>query len=100
MKLLKPNPPQKLTTSGRKVKWEAPAEASPVAQPTRYLVYVTLSGSPSPGSDTGEIAAYTAETRTLLLRTGKKRRVYDVWVSTLDRYNNESAPAGPVRIRL
>lgn len=100
MKLLKPNPPQKLTTSGRKVKWEAPAEASPVAQPTRYLVYVTLSGSPSPGSDAGEIAAYTAETRTLLLRTGKKRRVYDVWVSTLDRYNNESAPAGPVRIRL
>jgi uncharacterized lipoprotein YddW (UPF0748 family) len=99
MKLIKPNPPQKLTTSGRKVSWEAPEATSPVAMPTRYILYLTERGSPLNPASSSLIAGYTGATRAVFPRKGKKKTKYDLWVSTLDRYNNESDPAGPVRIK-
>ena len=99
MKLLKPNPPQRLKTSGRRVRWEAPGSTSEVSLPPRYIVYVTPPGAPF-DHQISTIAAYTGDTHAQLHRQGKRKRTFEVRVTTLDRYNNESITAGPVRIRL
>ncbi len=100
MKVIKPNPPVKVSVSGRKIKWESPIANSPVALPTRYIVYLNESGKSFNPENPDHITEYTDETRVELPRKGKKRKPHEVRVSTLDRYNNESQPTNPEKIRL
>ncbi len=100
MKVIKPNPPTHVSVSGRKVKWEAPAATSPIALPTRYIVYLYESGLIFNSGDPGQIGKYTEDNWVELPRKGKKRKAHEVRVTTLDRYNNESQPSDPEKIRL
>ncbi len=100
MKVIKPNPPGNVSVSGRKVKWDAPLAASPIALPTRYIVYLNESGKTFNAEDPANISKYTEEKRVTLSRKGKKRKAHEVRVSTLDRYNNESQPTKSKKARL
>jgi uncharacterized lipoprotein YddW (UPF0748 family) len=100
MTLLKPNPPSKVSVSGRKVTWEAPVATSPVALPARYLVYLSERDSLPDISVPENIKKYTDETRVFFSKTGKKRKAKEVRISTLNRYNHESDLSDPAKIKL
>ncbi|HPT32833.1 MAG TPA: family 10 glycosylhydrolase, partial [Prolixibacteraceae bacterium] len=98
--LVKPNPPSGLNISGRKIRWEAPDSLSPVALPIRYLVYLNNPEEVFDISNPLRIAGFTDGTKAEFRKKGRKKKPYAVRVTAIDRFHNESEPAGPAIIKL
>lgn len=98
---IKPLPPGKVKVSKRKISWES-GKTDPNMQPNRYLVYMNEEGTPALISKPN--VQYTPSTSIeFQKKKGKekrKRKTYEVRVSTLDRINNESKLSEPVTIKL
>ncbi len=94
-----PAAPSGLSTPGRKVTWDAPT-ATPSGEALRYIVYLNEQGMPFDSGNPRFIAGITAGTSFGLVKTGKKKKTYQVRVSAIDRFNNESPPSPPVAVRL
>jgi len=99
LKVAKPATPPKIKSSGRRVHWKAPPPTSPVSNPTRYLVYITETGTPFDPENTA-IVQYTERTAVKFNRRGGRKKAYEVRVAALDRLNNESLPSNPVKLKL
>lgn len=95
-----PGSPVNVSGTGRKVRWEPPAVNPGVSLPYRYIVYISEKGKPFDREDPSCIAGITGQLRSEFAKTGKKRRHYEVRITTLDRFNHESEPSEPAVIRL
>ncbi len=100
MKAEKPGVPLKVRVTGRKVHWEPPAISPDVSFPLRYIVYLSDHGKPFNSGDPSHIVKITRDPKVEFSKTGKKRQSYQVMVTTIDRFNNESDPSEPAVIRL
>jgi uncharacterized lipoprotein YddW (UPF0748 family) len=97
----RPEPPNQLTVSGRKVKWEVPIVKSPGGFPYHYLIYLNKPGETFDKNNPLKIEKYTAETTVeIQKRKERKRRMFKLRVTTIDRNHLESEPTPPASIKL
>ncbi len=93
-----PPTPGNVSATGRRVTWEAPGDDT--AFPLKFAVYLNEAGQPFDPGNPRTIVAITREYRVDLGKMGKKKKHYEVRISSLDRFNHESPPSPPVTIRL
>jgi uncharacterized lipoprotein YddW (UPF0748 family) len=97
----RPDPPAQLTVSGRKVNWEAPLAKSASGLPYHYLIYLNKPDETFDSNNPMKIEKYTDETSVdIQKRKERKRKLFNLRVTTLDRNHLESEPTPPARIKL
>lgn len=95
-----PVTPDRVRVSGRRVKWKPVQGTSPVPGAERYLVYINQAGTPFNPGDASQIVQLTEMQAVRFNRRKGQKKIYEVRVSAIDRYNNESPPSIPVAIKL
>jgi uncharacterized lipoprotein YddW (UPF0748 family) len=96
----KPDPPADLSVRGRKVKWIAPLSSSVALLPNLYLVYLNKQDEMFDIKNPHQIVSFTDKTKVELRKKGKKKKPYNVRVTTINRSHHESEPTSPANIKL
>jgi uncharacterized lipoprotein YddW (UPF0748 family) len=96
----KPGTPVRIKTAGRRIHWQPAPGDQQQAGPLRYLVYLNEQGRVFNINDPKHIVQITDLNAVQFNRNRGKRIKYEVRLSALDRFNNESPLTAPVIIKL
>lgn len=92
-----PKTPEKLHSSGKKIAWKNPEAKQEMDKSARYVIYLNEKGKVP---DLNRIFKITSGEKFRFESINQKKKKYEVRVTSVDRLNNESLPAGPVVIKL
>ncbi len=95
-----PNPVEKIKKRGKKVKWKAEQAENEMDKTNRFLIYINEQGKTLNTEDPGSFTLHVGGDKHKFERINKKRKKYEVRVSTLDRLNNESEISKAVLVKL
>jgi hypothetical protein len=95
-------PPEvkRLRKSWGKIRWEKPEVEDEMNKPKQFVVYLNEKDKPFDINNPKFIYEITREEKIKIERINRKRKKYEVRVTTLDRLNNESLPGNSIIIRL
>jgi len=95
-------PPEvkRLRKSWGKIRWEKPEVEDEMNKPKQFVVYLNEKDKPFDIYNPEFIYEITREEKIKIERINRKRKKYEVRVTTLDRLNNESLPGNSIIIRL
>lgn len=97
-----PLPVRKISRRGSIIRWKTEKAKSGQEEPSRFIIYFCETDRPfDPGNPEFIHAIPGKEERSCQFnRINPKKKRYSVWISAIDRLNNESRLSGPVHIRL
>ena len=96
----KPKLPGQLKKRGRKLKWNEVTPIINAPRKNRYIVYKSEKGKPFNPDNPSTIYIITGTSKIKLKRENRKRKEYEIRISTLDRLNIESNISTPLLIKL
>ncbi len=96
----KPPTPAIVKRVGKKVKWEKVQPTINMPRQNRFIVYKTERGTPFNPETPSAIYTITSSTQLKFKRENKKKKEYEVRVSTLNRLNVESETTPPIILKL
>jgi uncharacterized lipoprotein YddW (UPF0748 family) len=96
-----PAAPSDLSVTGRRARWQPPVVTSTNTLPLRYLVYVNNSDENFDRNNALKIVKYTGNTKVeIQKKKERKRKLFKLRVTTIDRFHRESEPTPPANIKL
>ena len=96
----KPQLPGQFKKRGKKLKWAEVAPVINAPRKNRYIIYKSEKGKPFNPDDPSTIYIITGTSKIKLKKENRKRKEYEIRISTLDRLNIESNISVPILIKL
>ena len=97
---VKPGLPSVIKKSGKKLKWKEVEPEIQAPRKNRYVVYKSPQGKVFDPQDPRSIYVITNEHKLKFKKENRKKRPYEIRISTLDRLNMESEISAPIKIKL
>jgi len=95
-----PAPVKKVRKYGKRIRWKTVDAQSEFDKPWQFVVYMNEAGQKFNPEDSRFILALLKGKQIKFRRINRKKRVYELRVSVLDRMNNESSLSAPLKIKL
>lgn len=95
-----PAPVSTIKKSGKKVKWKTKETSDEMNKPVQFVVYGCEKGKGFDPEAASFIWGLSKDHEIKFVRSGNKRKKYEIRISVLDRLNNESKLSKPVILKL